>query len=205
MAFMPGRYSIVFPQGGGRARTYIIGLEEKLADLRGRDRAPVFIDACAANLPAGALGAPRAAGPLAFFPGADIWADRAAGNGVALVGDAAGANDPSLGNGLSIAFRDALELRDWLLAEQDWEVALRGYAERRAAYYAVLRAHATWQTRLWLDLGPEADVRRARAQRAAEVDPERMGFGTLTARGPDGVVLSEEARARFHGEDLPDA
>jgi hypothetical protein len=89
------------------------------------------------------------------------------------------------------------------VAEPDWSSAIRGYAERRAAYYAVLRAHTMWQTHLWLDLGPEADARRALAQRAADLDPYRMGFGTLTALGPDGVVLSEEARAHFHGEDLP--
>ena len=85
---------------------------------------------------------------------------------------------------------------------RDWDAAIQGYAERRATYYAVLRAHVQWQTRLYLDIGPDADARRARANRAAELDPVRMGFGTIIALGPDSVVLSEEARAHFHGEDL---
>ena len=65
---------------------------------------------------------------MAFFPNADIWANRAAGNGVALIGDAAGANDPSLGQGLSICMRDARELRERIVAA----LAERFGAELRA-------------------------------------------------------------------------
>lgn len=202
--FMSGAYSIIFPQGNGRARTYYIALDPVPSAIRGNGHEQAFIQACAAAYPEGMLGAPNPAGPLAFFPGIDIWSDRLYGERLALIGDAAGANDPSLGNGLSIAFRDAQELRDWLVHEPDWQHAVEGYAQRRATYFAVLRAYAQWQSHLWLDLGPEADERRARAQRAAELDPDRMGFGNIVALGPDGAVLSEAARARFHGEDLPE-
>jgi len=205
MAFMPGMYSIIFPQRGGRARVYLICFAEVANRFRGHGHEEEFIRQLAANMPAGMLGEPTVAGPLAFFPGADIWADRLAGDGIALIGDAAGANDPSMGNGLSIAFRDARELRDWLLGEPDWDAALAGYAAARSTYYAVLRAHTQWQTHLWLDVGPEADARRARAEQAAQLDAVRMGFGTLTAFGPDGVVLSDAARRHYFGEDLPDA
>jgi 2-polyprenyl-6-methoxyphenol hydroxylase-like FAD-dependent oxidoreductase len=202
-AFFAGGFALCYPQGGGRARAYVICHSDIAARLRGDVDA--FVGQCAAALPEGAVAGVRPAGPLAFFPNADIWAERAAGEGVVLIGDAAGANDPSLGQGLSIGFRDARELRDALLAEPDWEVAITGYAERRAAYYAVLRAHAQWSVRLWTEVGPQADARRARAERARELDPDLGGFGDIIARGPDNLVADEAARRHFFGEDLDPA
>ena len=99
-------------------------------------------------------GPARAVGPLAFFPAADIWCARIAGDGVVLLGDAAGANDPSRGQGLSICFRDARELRDALLADDDWQRAIASYADRRAVYYAALRADAQWSALLTSGVGP---------------------------------------------------
>lgn len=40
--------------------------------------------------------------------------------GVVLIGDAAGYNDPVLGQGLSIAVRDVRFVAEALLAEPDW-------------------------------------------------------------------------------------
>lgn len=205
MAFVPGAYSLIYPQHNDRARVYFITLAEGAEHLRGHGHEDAYTQTVAALFPDGRFGSPQPAGPLAFFPGADIWPDRLAGDGVVLLGDAAGANDPSMGHGLSLAFRDALELRNQLLSTHDWDVAIQDYATVRSTYYAVLRAHTAWQTHLWLDVGPDADARRARANRAAELDPPLMGFGSLIARGPDGVTLSEEARAHFFGEDLPSA
>jgi menaquinone-9 beta-reductase len=45
------------------------------------------------------------AGPLASFEGADVWVDQPYKNGVALIGDAAAANDPCFGCGLSLTLR----------------------------------------------------------------------------------------------------
>jgi hypothetical protein len=42
-------------------------------------------------------------GPLATFDGAHRWGERPYRDGVVLVGDAAGASDPSWGSGLSLA------------------------------------------------------------------------------------------------------
>ena len=36
----------------------------------------------------------------------DTWTDRPLGEGLALIGDAAGSSDPHIGQGLSIALRD---------------------------------------------------------------------------------------------------
>jgi 2-polyprenyl-6-methoxyphenol hydroxylase-like FAD-dependent oxidoreductase len=41
-------------------------------------------------------------GPLTFFPNTDAWSDRLYDVRVVLIGDVAGANDPSGGHGLSL-------------------------------------------------------------------------------------------------------
>jgi 2-polyprenyl-6-methoxyphenol hydroxylase-like FAD-dependent oxidoreductase len=144
------------------------------------------------------------AGPVAFFPGADTWAERLVDDGVVLVGDAAGANDPSQGHGLSLAFRDARELRDHLTGTRPggWSAALTRYAERRVADFAVLRAHAQWSGLLLTEQGATADARRERVKRAREEDPTAGGFAGIYLFGPSGLVADEAARRHFFGEDL---
>ena len=62
-------------------------------------------------------------GPLATFDGAHRWVERPYRDGVVLVGDAAGASDPSWGSGLSRTLRDVRLLRDALIADNDWPLA----------------------------------------------------------------------------------
>jgi 2-polyprenyl-6-methoxyphenol hydroxylase-like FAD-dependent oxidoreductase len=200
-AVFEGGFVLLYPQGRGRARCYVVCSAALAAELRGD--AARFIGQCAAALPEGALGPARAIGPLAFFPAADIWCERVAGDGVVLLGDAAGANDPSRGQGLSICFRDARELRDALLANDDWQRAITTYAARRATYYAALRADAQWSALLTSGVGPEADARRACAERARQLDPELGGYASIIGAGPDGLVVNEATRRHFFGEDLP--
>lgn len=202
-AFFPGGMTMTFPQGNGRARVYVVCDTATAATLRGRpgNGAIAFIATCAATLPDGAFRDAVAVGPAAFFPNADVWASRVAADDVVLVGDAAGANDPSLGQGLSLAFRDARELRDLLAADHDWPRAIAEFAARRAAYYAVLREHARWIGLLTTETGPEADARRERATRARENDPTAGGFTAIYALGPDGLTPDDAARRHFFGED----
>jgi hypothetical protein len=48
--------------------------------------------------------------------------------------------------------------------------------------------------------GDEADRRRERHAAAREADPSLGGFGTLEARGPDGLIPDETARRIYFGE-----
>jgi 2-polyprenyl-6-methoxyphenol hydroxylase-like FAD-dependent oxidoreductase len=144
----------------------------------------------------------NAVGPVAFFPGRDIYADRITGDRVVLIGDAAGANDPSQGQGLSVAFRDVRELRDLLLDSGDWDEAIVEFSRRRPGWYEPLRLHAIWEGPLTTDIGPEADAARARARRAREADPLRFGYGAIHAFGPQGLPVTEAARRHYLGEDL---
>jgi 2-polyprenyl-6-methoxyphenol hydroxylase-like FAD-dependent oxidoreductase len=198
--FAGGRL-FAMPQGNGRARIYFVSSNERLGVTRA-DRSPRdFLRACGDRLPEGTLTTALPAGPVAFFPNADVWSTRNANDHAVLIGDAAGANDPSVGQGLSVVFRDVRELRDLLLGEEDWSVALGVFAEHRRRYYEVLRAHAAWLGILTTEEGPEAEARRERVTRARESDPSAGGFALIFARGPDGLVADAAARRRFFGED----
>jgi 2-polyprenyl-6-methoxyphenol hydroxylase-like FAD-dependent oxidoreductase len=201
-AYPPGAMVAAFPQGQGRARVYLVCDPDRAATFRGPTASADFIAACASALPAGAFAAATAAGPTAFFPAADTWADRLAAADLVLIGDAAGANDPSQGHGLSLAFRDARELRDLLVTESNWAQATATFAARRAAYIAPLRAYAQWAGLLTIERGPLADARRERVILAREADPTAGGFAAIYAFGPDGLIPDEAARRHFFGEDL---
>jgi 2-polyprenyl-6-methoxyphenol hydroxylase-like FAD-dependent oxidoreductase len=201
-AAFEGGNVLLFPQGNGRARTYLLAKEPVVAPLRGHQRVADYIALCATAFPDGTFGAARAAGPLAFFPNADVWSERLYHDRVVLIGDAAGANDPSGGHGLSLCLRDVREVRDQLLDVTDWDTAMTAYARQRMAYYAVLRAYLQWMVPLYIDVGPEADARRARRERARQADPTLGGFALLLAYGPDGLTADEAARRHVLGEDL---
>jgi 2-polyprenyl-6-methoxyphenol hydroxylase-like FAD-dependent oxidoreductase len=153
-------------------------------------------------MPEGALDAVEQIGPVAFFPNNDIWASRVAGNDVALVGDAAGAPDPSQGHGTALLFHDARALSELLLAERDWTKATAAYAERRHAYFAAVHAYDLWSNMLATEQGADADRRREGHERAKEHDPTLGGFAHIEARGPDGLIADDAARRHYFGEDL---
>ena len=202
-AYFPGGMVIIMPRRHGTARAYYVCDPDRAAVVRASGSAG-FLAACAAALPEGALVGATPAGPIAFFPGADSWSDRLSGDDIVLIGDAAGANDPSQGHGLSLAFRDARSLRDRLCSttRSGWLAAIAGFATEREQAFDVLRAHAQWAGQLLIDQGPENDERRERVRRAREVDPTAGGFAGIHAFGPDGLGADETARRHFFGEDL---
>lgn len=73
----------------------------------------------------------RIAGPCATFTAENTWTELPLADGVVLVGDAAGYNDPNIGQGLSLAMRD-VRVPELLLGSNDWSLStLRLYAEER--------------------------------------------------------------------------
>ena len=93
---------LAFPQGGGRIRLYIgFALEQKtrLAGPQGPQR---FLDAFRLKSVPGsdAIAAGRPIGPCLVYPNNDTWIDEPFADGVVLIGDAAGRNDPITGQGL---------------------------------------------------------------------------------------------------------
>ena len=194
-----GRGGIVVPQGGNRARVYLMmGVAEGLR-LQGEKDVPAFIDASiASGMPPEYFEGAQPAGPLATFDGADCWVEHPYRDGVALVGDAAASSDPSWGQGLSLTLRDARVLRDALLASDDWDAAAHSYASKHDRYYGIIHTVEDWLTQLFYETGPQADARRAKAFPLLVQDPTRQPDALFS--GPDQPV-DETARRRFFGEE----
>jgi 2-polyprenyl-6-methoxyphenol hydroxylase-like FAD-dependent oxidoreductase len=190
----------LFPQAGGFGRAYVFQPGADISTYRGEKGFDNFMNALVQlGVPAETLAGATLAGPLAAFVADDSWVERPAGDGIALVGDAAGISDPTWGMGLSLAFRDARTLTEALLSLAP-DRALAAYAAERDAYYATVITAENWHTEMQLTPGPIADRRRRHAMRLWKEDPGRSA--DLPSMGP-AVDVSEGARARFFGEDVP--
>jgi 2-polyprenyl-6-methoxyphenol hydroxylase-like FAD-dependent oxidoreductase len=126
-------FFVLFHQGGGRARAYLIPGLSGQHRFSGRDGAQRFLAGCAFDSYPDSehVVAATPAGPCATYPGDDTWTDSPFVDGVVLIGDAAGHNDPVVGQGLSIAMRDARLVRDLVLDGARTASAFRPYGDER--------------------------------------------------------------------------
>ncbi len=194
-----GRATILFPQKNGRARTYLItGVAEGMRLQGDKDTSRFFAEIVKTGMPANYVAGAKAAGPLATFDCAASWVKHPYKGSIALLGDAAGASDPSWGQGLATAMRDARVLRDALLASDDWETAGHAYATEHDRYFEVIHTVENWLTELFFSAGAEADALRARAFPLIGRDPTRVP-DTLFS-GPD-HPLNDGIRKRLFAEE----
>jgi 2-polyprenyl-6-methoxyphenol hydroxylase-like FAD-dependent oxidoreductase len=191
-----------FAAGRDHTRLYLRATAERLRRHHADRSFAGFLDIAAEYMPIGSLDHVAQAGPIGFFANSDTWASTIAGNGVVLVGDAAGAPDPSLGHGTALMFHDVRALTELLLDGADWEAATSQYAARRARYFAPLLAYDRWHCLLSGETGDEADRLREGHERAKAHDPTLGGYAFMEARGPDNLVADEAARRHYFGEDL---
>ena len=93
----------------GAARSYICSGLSSQHRFSGPEGTKHFLEACAVDsYPWSAqVVAATPAGPSATYPGDDTWTPEPFVDRVVLIGDAAGHNDPVVGQGLSIGMRDA--------------------------------------------------------------------------------------------------
>jgi menaquinone-9 beta-reductase len=110
------RSFLIFPQGDRRMRLYLGYALEQRRHFVGPDGVRNFLSAFRlSSVPQSEmLAAAHPAGPCQGYPNADTWIDKPMAEGVVLIGDAAGHNDPTIGQGLSIALRDVRLVRDAL-------------------------------------------------------------------------------------------
>lgn len=165
----------VFPRAGGLARLYLLFDPDRRTRFTGPDRVRDFLAAFRLDcLPPGeAIAASTPAGPLATYPMTDAWLDGAPrADGVVLVGDAAGWSDPILGQGLSIALRDARLVSEALLRSDDWSPAgFDEYVEERAERMRRLRVVARIDNALNCTFTPEGRARRRAVKMATLREP----------------------------------
>jgi 2-polyprenyl-6-methoxyphenol hydroxylase-like FAD-dependent oxidoreductase len=195
-----GRMSLLFPQGRGRVRAYV-SYHYGAGLPRGKDAAslPRFVaESMRAGVPAEVYAHAEQAGPLATFDAADVWVDHPYRDGVALLGDAAATSDPTWGEGMSLTLRDVRALRDRLRADADWDAAGHAYAEEHDGHYGVIHVVDGWFADFFMEIGPDAQARRARALPLIATDGTRIP--DVPFSGPD-LPADEGVRRRFFGEE----
>lgn len=180
------RELIVFPQTDGLTRVYVGWSIDEPARFAGPDRQRRFLDttraSCTSWSDAIADGTP--AGPCSWFAMTDSWLDDVVDTGVVFAGDAAGWSNPLIGQGLSVAIRDARVLTDVLLAGPVWDsVSLRRYADERAERMRRLRVSLA-VNQLSYGFGPEAAQRRIRIREAMAEHPDLGAVRHTNMLGP---------------------
>lgn len=179
---------LAFPQGGGRIRLYGGYALDQARRFKGPDGPRRFLDAFAmGSAPVNQhIVEGRPAGPLLSYVNADAWTERPFAPGVVLVGDAAGWNDPIVGLGLSITYRDVRLVSDILKDTDDWsERAFGAYAEERAERMRRLRFAGRMQAALDMEFGPEARARRHSYHARGALDPTLKLHGVAVMAGPE--------------------
>ena len=128
----------------------------------------------------------KPAGPCQGYPNADSWIDEPMKPGVVLVGDAAGHNDPAIGQGISIAWRDVRLVADALASHQDWTAEIfLPYARERQKRMKRLRVTAQEFSKFRCEYTDEARERRKKAASRIAADPALALPFTIALRGPD--------------------
>jgi 2-polyprenyl-6-methoxyphenol hydroxylase-like FAD-dependent oxidoreductase len=112
----------VFPRAGAKARLYLLHDAAQKGRFSGPRRRTEFLEAfrfrCIPNSEMFAKATPAAS--CSFYPMNDAWTECPYAPGAVLIGDAAGWTDPVIGQGLSIALRDARLVRDALWENRNW-------------------------------------------------------------------------------------
>jgi 2-polyprenyl-6-methoxyphenol hydroxylase-like FAD-dependent oxidoreductase len=139
---------MIYPQRDGRVRLLAAHDRAAYGRFAGQDGLARFLAAFRRPWLPG-HGEPLAAavpgGPCLTVAVNESWVDRPYGEGVVLVGDAAGWCDPTISQGVAVALRDAAVLLDVLCSHDDWsrlastEDGLAVYAAERAERMRRLR------------------------------------------------------------------
>ncbi|HEY8216189.1 MAG TPA: FAD-dependent monooxygenase [Acidimicrobiia bacterium] len=186
----PDQLELGFRQRDGYIRMYLVVGESGRQRFAGAQGARAFLDACRVDcVPfSAAIAAGEIAGPCATYPGTETWCDRPFGNGAVLVGDAAGHSNPIIGQGLSIAMRDARVVGD----------AVRGGEWRDFSDYGAERLERMRRIRLEADIvgavyAEDTDQRLARHAvfAALRASDERMFSVVAAIHGGPEVFPSE--------------
>lgn len=193
---------LAFPQGNGRMRVYGGYPLSQSKRFAGSDGAQQFLNSFRMkSVPrneAIANGTP--AGPIFSFYNNDSWSDEPFAPRAVLVGDAAGWNDPILGLGLSITYRDVRIVSDILKDSSGGRIPdFRPYAQERAERLRRLRFVGELQATLDMEFGEDARARRLSHYTRSATEPDVAAHGIAVLSGPDALPAQyfTEAHRKF--------
>src|SRR5882672_3035624 len=177
----------IFPQGGGRVRLYAAHGLDQHNRFAGHGAIDRFLQAFERpSLPCGSSFARATpAGPCHGYPNNDVWIDKPVVPGVVLIGDAAGHNDPSGGQGISIALKDARLVSEAFRASHDWSPgALADYVWQRREQMNRLRFATRLMAIYRMEFTEDARLRRSRGRERMAADPELALAFVAMQKGP---------------------
>jgi 2-polyprenyl-6-methoxyphenol hydroxylase-like FAD-dependent oxidoreductase len=118
----------------------------------------------------------------------DAWTERPFTEGAVLVGDAAGWTDPVIGQGLSVALRDARMVWEALRATPQWtESVFEPYGAERDVRMSRLRVSGQVRTKINMTFTPAGAQRRIAYREVWPTDPVLAGSRLATFMGPYNV------------------
>ena len=195
----------VLPQGQGRIRLYAThGLDQRNR-FAGDGAVERFLQAFdRPSLPhRGSLSQAQPAGPCHGYPNNDVWIDNPVAPGVVLIGDAASHNDPSGGQGISIALKDARLVSEALEANKAWTPeTFAPYASQRREQMRRIRFSTRLLAAYRMEFTDEGRRRRRDGRQRMVADPELMLPFAAMQKGPFAVpseVFSETIWGRLLG------
>ena len=183
-------FFLVFHQGGGRARVYLCTGLSGQHRFSGRTGTEQFLAACNVSCYPWSeqVMAATPAGPCAAYAGDDTWTDAPFADGVVLIGDAAGYNDPIIGQGLSLALRDARIVRDLILDGARQSAAFGPYGEERDSRMEHVRFIADVLAVAQAEDAENRSARRAMlAEKMGAMDPEIFPLMLSAFAGPESI------------------
>ncbi|WP_340645091.1 FAD-dependent monooxygenase [Phenylobacterium sp.] len=197
---------LAFPQGAGRVRLYGSYALDQRRRFAGPEGAKAFLEAFRVECSPDNvhLADAKPVGPLLSYFNNDAWTDEPYAPGAVLVGDAGGWNDPIIGLGLSITYRDVRIVTDILKAEADGSKAdFTPYGEERAERMRRLRFTAGIVSVLEAEFGDTARARRDSLHERASQDASLRAHSFAVMAGPEVLppeIFTPEHRARVLGE-----
>jgi 2-polyprenyl-6-methoxyphenol hydroxylase-like FAD-dependent oxidoreductase len=189
----------VFPQADGRKRLYLCHALDDRGRFSGEAAARNFLAAFRApSLPFGdALAEARPIGPYHGYPNEDTWIDVPVAPGAVLIGDAAGHNDPTTGQGLSITMRDVRLVAETILGGRWSADAFLPYAEERRERMRRLRFVARLVSRYNAEFTSEAQGRRRAVAQRLAADPDSVLPLLAIWKGPANVPAEAFGQAAW--------
>jgi 2-polyprenyl-6-methoxyphenol hydroxylase-like FAD-dependent oxidoreductase len=180
------RHVLAFPRADGLVRLYLAC--DPGSRVVGADRAQRMLDGfrlqCVPD--SHILATAEPVGPCSYFVGTDAWTAQPYVEGAVLVGDAAGWNDPIMGEGLSVAMRDARSVAEVLLESDDWSVdAFEAYGTERGERMRRLKTMAHVLTEMRCTFTDAGRRRRAAFRHSLDSDPMTLGLMVGAFAGPE--------------------
>ncbi len=190
----------VFPQGYGRVRLYLCYGRDQHRRFSGPDGKTRFLEAFRLeSVPeSAALANAIPAGPCHSYPNEDSWAEVPVSDGIVLIGDAAGHNDPTIGQGLAIALRDARLVKDALLRDRDWRRPFTEYVAERRERMRRLRFVGRLVAHIRAEFDEAAKARRVRVSTRLATDPAAALPLLAPLRGPETLAHDAFEPAAWH-------